>query len=303
MMGEGIAGDSDHDSDVDIAIQEAVEEQQRKQQEAKKDEGKLGMSDMEMRMGGLRMGGGKGQPPRSMMPKVRRGTKACNTGPKGVKADYEEAKLIMQFKHLREAMRAERELKKKALGKTDFSEVARNAEKGNEKREDEDEDEDEDDEDDEIFQKYKQQTLDLIKNSLPTYGRFYRVMRESFISETESEHELVHVVVHLYENHIPACIRLNLILEDIAPQFSHVKFIRCRSKDLVDSFSAIALPMLLVYRGGKVIHTLPQVSKHFPRKWEDKDVVKFLAQKGILNEAIYKVPARTQKQKRLEKEY
>jgi len=151
--------------------------------------------------------------------------------------------------------------------------------------------------------RYKQQRIDLIKNSLPTYGRFYRVKRDEFISETEKEHELIHVVVHLYQNTIPACIRLNLILEDIAPQFTHVKFIRTRSTDLVESFSNVALPMLLVYRGGEVVHTIPQVSKHFPRKWEDKDVVAYLAKKGILNKQAYKPPRQSKKDIRLKEDY
>mmetsp|Transcript_12989 Transcript_12989/g.15401 ORF Transcript_12989/g.15401 Transcript_12989/m.15401 type:complete len:304 (+) Transcript_12989:108-1019(+) len=303
MMGDEIEPEDDHDSDIDVAIQEALEEDERKAQEAKKDEGVLGMGDMEMRMAGGGKGG-RGGPPAGMMPKIRRGTKACNTGPKGVKADYEEAKLIMQFKNLRKAMRAERELKKRAKGKEDFSHVAnQNLPQKSTNRDDEDEDEDEDEEDDEIFRKYKQQRIDLIKNSLPTYGRFYRVKRDEFISETEKEHELIHVVVHLYQNTIPACIRLNLILEDIAPQFTHVKFIRTRSTDLVESFSNVALPMLLVYRGGEVVHTIPQVSKHFPRKWEDKDVVAYLAKKGILNKQAYKPPRQSKKDIRLKEDY
>ena len=150
--------DSDPDSDVDVKIQEAIEEAQRKEEEAKiHKQSTVGEVDLDMRMGG------KGGPPTSMMPKIRRGSKAANTGPKGVKADYEESKLILQCKNLRAAMRAEREKKKKAHGKTDFS-AAVAALQLQKKEGGEDSDEDED-EDDEFFQKYKQEKLELIRNS------------------------------------------------------------------------------------------------------------------------------------------
>eukprot|EP00954_Amorphochlora_amoebiformis_P007147 555444-Amorphochlora_amoeboformis.AAC.1 len=292
--------ESDPDSDVDVKLQELAEEYERKAAEAKQDEGKIKDGDLDMRMGGK--GGG---PPAGMMPKVRKGSKASNTGPKGVKADYEEAKMIQAFKNLRAAMRAEREIKKKATGKTNFVAAVNKAEKGASTRQggDEDEDEDFDEDDDEFFDKYKKQQIELIKNSLPTFGSFNRVSRTAFIQETEKEHDLVYIVVHLYRNHIPSCIRLNLILEDLAPQFHHVKFLRTRANDLVEGFSDIALPMLLVYRGGDVAHTIPQVTKHFPRGWEDKDVVEFLAKKGILNKNIYQPPKRGSKGRKLKQDY
>jgi len=301
-MGDTVdTGDVEYDSDVEVAVQEAMEEQQRKEQEAKVDEGKIAPGELDMRMTG------KSGPPPGMMPKIRKGTKACNTGPKGVKADYEEAKLIQQFKNFRMAMRAERELKKKAYGRTDYSQALQKNQSQDQPEEEKDSDLDEDDEDDAFFQQYKQQKLDMVKNSLPTYGKFYRVKKNEFIRETEHEHELIHVVVHLYKNYIPACVRLNLILEDIAPQFTHVKFIRCRSDDLLESFSDTALPMLLVYRGSNIVHTIPQVSKYFPKsrtlKWDDEDVVKYLGEKGILNQAIYEKVKVSKREKRLKDDY
>lgn len=302
---------SEPDEEELAEMEQELRELEAVERERAGQEGVINPGDVE-----LRRGGAAPKPPSGMMPehKVRksRNGKAANTGPKGVKADYEEAKFIRQFKLLRAQMRRERELRKRAHGKTLFTagdlaaggsgadgktpamgQEGGGAEgKGGDSDEESDEesDSDLDDEDDAFFQKYKRDKINLIKNSLPTFGKFYRVERAAFIKETEDVHELAWVVVHLYENHLSPCIKLNLILEDLAPQFNHVKFIRVRSTDLVENFASVALPLLMLYRGGKVVKNLPRFHMMLKHKWEDADVVRQLAKEGVLNQALYKPP-------------
>jgi len=116
----------------------------------------------------------------------------------------------------------------------------------------EDEDEEEDEEEDEAFQQYKTQRIRAIQNSLPSYGTHDRVNFSELANIVKLENEYVNVVVHLYQNNIEACVKVNLAMEALAPQFPHVHFVRIRSDEAIKKYNIAGLPTILVYRNGIV---------------------------------------------------
>jgi len=156
-------------------------------------------------------------------------------------------------------------------------------EKKSQEDEEEDEEEEDNDEDDETFQQYKMQRIRSIQNSIPVFGDFKRLTLQEFAALSKGENEFVNLVVHIYENNLEACVRTNLALEKMAPQFPHVHFVRIRRTEAMPNYSTNGLPTLLVYRNGKLIHSFIRLTDLVGKaKFNEVDLAKFLASKNVL---------------------
>jgi len=263
------------------------------------------------------------KPPEAM--KVR--GDAHNTGVKGVKADYEEAKKNMMTQRFREQLRYQRELKRRAEGKgaidikalEEAERKAREAEKPklkvpepkrkarslSESEEDSEFDSEFDEEDEEALAEYTRKRLadlQLLRNSLPTYSTYDRVSFAELQKTVKETHELVPILVHVYENDVEACARLHIALEELAPQLPHVRLLRIRASEAfpskertsgglpvhreAGSYSKAGLPTLLVFRDGKMVHSvICPVEEDFPKgdaQSEPKEVAKYLVKLGVV---------------------
>jgi len=139
--------------------------------------------------------------------------------------------------------------------------------------------------DDEAFQAYRDQRINLVRSALPTFGTYFRVETvEMLRAHIQTTHELCYVICHVYANHVPACARLHLVLEDVARQFPQVKFLRVRSEDTMSNFHDLGLPCLMIYRGGTCLETFMSVGKEIGAI-TDPNVVAFLARHGVLKSA------------------
>jgi hypothetical protein len=84
---------------------------------------------------------------------------------------------------------------------------------------------------------------------------------------------------------VARCTQLNVALEDLAPQFDHVKFVRIRSSEVFKNgkFSKAGLPTLLVYRGGKMVKEfIVPATADFPKEIKPKEVAQWLHKQDIL---------------------
>ena len=261
-------------------------------------------------------GGGGGGPPPEMQLRAGEGGKSANTGPKGVKADYEEAKRNAINTHMRETMRAARRVREQVLGKQEFAvhvpelpterEEARKARKAGrgrvadksrvktrEEHEREeaaakDSDEDSSDlsglsDDEDTFNAYKMQRLQYFHDSLPSFGTFERVSVEGIAAALKKTHDSTVTIVHLYENDLETCTALNLVFEDIAPSFKHVQFVRCRATEAMPNFKKVGLPALMIYRGTEQVDTMLRFVQPLGRNFSDADVVARLEEKKLLS--------------------
>lgn len=68
------------------------------------------------------------------------------------------------------------------------------------------------------------------------------------------------------------------MLEDLAPQFTHIRFLRVWRLDLFTSYPAAGLPTLLVYKGGEqVMSRIHAEDPKWPRSYKGKEVAQYLA--------------------------
>eukprot|EP00823_Brevimastigomonas_motovehiculus_P001993 TRINITY_DN1293_c0_g1_i1.p1 TRINITY_DN1293_c0_g1~~TRINITY_DN1293_c0_g1_i1.p1 ORF type:complete len:372 (-),score=137.07 TRINITY_DN1293_c0_g1_i1:310-1425(-) len=213
--------------------------------------------------------------------------KASNTGPKGVRRDYEEAKLNLKGVKTRQKVVTSHAIKRSTEGPTLFT-VDDNAKNEDTKEEskqskESDKEKDDEDDDDEAFKLYKLQRLKDIKSTLPSYGTFKRVDFDEMSSVINTESEFVFVVVHLYQNYIEACCQINDAIEQLAPQFPHAHFIRIRSKEAISAYSDTGLSTLMIYRNKEMIHSFIRVQDQLKSKDIDERVLgRFLAEHGVL---------------------
>lgn len=216
---------------------------------------------------------------------------SANTGPKGVKADFEEAKANLRDIRMMAKMRQFRDVDRMANGPSDLSGFKEHvghtpAPKTRAEEEDEDSSSDsfsDEDSDDEAFQRYKLERIQQVQNSLPSFGTHDRIETNNALAgAVKNVHELVYVLVHVYENNSPACTSLNLCMESLAPQFTHIKFCRIRSSDCMKNFNRQGLPTLMIYRGGKPVKTFIRVHDTIPPPFSDLKLAQFLQKEGIL---------------------
>lgn len=132
----------------------------------------------------------------------------------------------------------------------------------------------------------------------PSFGTFDRVSMLDIADMLRETQDEVITLVHLYENvgnlfvallavcvsialcecfqHIEDCVRLNLIFEDLAPQFTHVRFVRLRSQDAKEGFSQEGLPALLTYKGKEKHKSYARICPNHVPTVSDAAVMKFL---------------------------
>jgi len=217
-----------------------------------------------------------------------------NTGPKGVLSDFDLAKQNLAKKRLMEKLRSEKQTERMANGFKDLSvlanptEVTDSKQKGNEKNKakaedgEEEEEEEEEEEQDEAFQQYKLQRIHAIQNSLPSYGTHNRVDFNELANILKEENEFVNIVVHLYQNNIEACVKVNLAMETLAPQFPHVHFVRIRSDEAIKKYNVAGLPTILVYRNGVLKNSFIRIIDELGINIDATKLAKFLASHNIL---------------------
>tara|TARA_R110002050_G_scaffold196108_1_gene330999 strand:- start:1123 stop:2049 length:927 start_codon:yes stop_codon:yes gene_type:complete len=186
-----------------------------------------------------------------------------NVGVKGVLADYNEWREEVIQENKEKAITQMAELERKALrSKYDQSLPQNNAQvereraeeesKKNRIRKDKDEDYDslDDSDDDDYFLEWKRKkALDVI-NSIPVFGTYREIGVDEYVSSVDNEHESVHVVIHLYENDVPACRSVNHCLSSLAHKYPRVKFLYILASQAQENWVRKALPTVLVYKAG-----------------------------------------------------
>lgn len=130
------------------------------------------------------------------------------------------------------------------------------------KKEIDDEDE-EDDEDREFLEELRKTWLrDLMgKSSKPLFGVVKEVGSDNFLEEIDCEDPRVIVVVHLYEPTVSSCTRMNRFIEEMARTMTELKFLRMHASRNEIELDRMTLPILNIYRGGKIVTVLAGIAE------------------------------------------
>lgn len=256
--------------------------------------------NLDVRMSAMMSGNSGQQQPPSGMRMQQPHQQSSQTGSKGVRQDYQRSKYHLQNTKMRESMRTEKELNRQAgidRGVTQatvdhiYQQVQQQKKQNGveeESKQQPQSDSDLDDDEAELLQ-LQQQRMSTLQASLPTFGTYNRVLSMAdFSSCVKSLHPAVYCITHIYENHLPVCTRLNLVLESLAQQFQHVCFLRIRSADMFTGkkYNEVGLPTVIVYKNGDMVENAVRFSDALPDKGQstftDYDVAAVLATKGIL---------------------
>jgi len=123
----------------------------------------------------------------------------------------------------------------------------------------------EDDLDERMFQKYREQRMGelLEKQQKEKFGEVVHVKQDEYVKEiTEASQGETVVFVHLYQDSIPECKRLNMVMTELAHRHKAVKFTKIRATDANAEYPDSALPTLLVYRLGMVVDRMVAFKTH-----------------------------------------
>lgn len=203
---------------------------------------------------------------------------STNTGPKGVLKDWQ------RFKQLETEKRREQEEERLALMKK-LSLTCRSTL---------DDEKDKKDDgfselmSDEFLAQYRKQRMqEMISNSstLPKFG-FVQDLKngDQFLEAVDSENKAVTVVVHIYEEKVPACKAMNSCLVELSREYVQVKFCKLLSTaaGMSSHFKSGGVPALLVYKSGQVIGNFVRITDELTDEFYTGDVENFLIEHGMI---------------------
>lgn len=219
---------------------------------------------------------------------------ACNTGVKGVLADYKEAKAqkIADYEIQEEIKEILIEQVANGVsmrpGETSISAASMNLLKQQQRDvEDRGNKDDDDGEDLEFIANYRQNRLAQMKYSttFPSFGSISEVDPFEFADEIDKTDPRAYLVVHMYEPGIPECKKVNRFLEGLARDMPWVRFLRLHAMKANMNIDHIALPIVMVYKAGELEQNFCRVQDDLPKDFTAADVRWLLENCGLVDPA------------------
>lgn len=207
---------------------------------------------------------------------------AANTGPKGVIRDWQ------RYKQLETEQRNHQELEKLELIKK-LSITSRTNKEDEEAKKQQQLDEElaELMSDDFLLEYQKKRIAEMlaITGNLPTFGMVTELNSgDEFLKTVDSEQKSVTVIIHVYNQKLPACNKMNGALNELASQYTHVRFCKMLSSvaGLSKTFKSSGVPALLVYKAGNMIGNFVRITDDLSDEFNSSDVESFLIEVGML---------------------
>lgn len=207
---------------------------------------------------------------------------AANTGPKGVIRDWQ------RYKQLETEQRNHQEQEKLELIKK-LSITARTNREDEEAKKQQQLDEELEElmNDDFLLEYQKKRIAEMlaITGNLPTFGTLAELNSgEEFLKMVDSEQKTVTVIIHVYNQKLPACNKMNEALSELATQYTHVRFCKMLScvAGLSMTFKSNGVPALSVYKAGNMIGNFVRVTDDLSDEFNSSDVESFLIEVGML---------------------
>ncbi|KAL3313931.1 hypothetical protein Ciccas_007460 [Cichlidogyrus casuarinus] len=211
--------------------------------------------------------------PPSDAPKYEIRHNGPQTGPKGVKADYEIYKLMEYHRKKAEQEKFLKSINEHALTSLTYREEKALLESKNS-----------DDEDEFLSEFRKRRIKEMLDTSkLPRFDRVISLNTENFVDEIDKTHPAISVVVHLYEKS-PVCDKINLIFDHLCQQFVHTKFCRMKatSASMSYEFTTKGVPTVLVYKNKEMVGNILRPDKDLESNFNSQDFENLLVEYGYL---------------------
>ncbi|KAG9288930.1 hypothetical protein G9A89_019552 [Geosiphon pyriformis] len=198
------------------------------------------------------------------------------TGPKGVLADHAFHQQMIRERQVASIASHNQHMQSKAFTTTSYreDELKKNSD---EALLEEFENLSSDEEEKEALRKYREKRLKEInvgefsKGDNPRFGSLKEISANQYVKAIDNEANNVAIVLHLYENFIPQCRRMNECLALLARKYVQVKFLRILAREL--EFDPVGLPAILVYKNGTLIANLVKITEQIGEADFDPDTV------------------------------
>ncbi|RUP44573.1 thioredoxin-like protein [Jimgerdemannia flammicorona] len=115
-------------------------------------------------------------------------------------------------------------------------------------------DELEDEEDDRVVQEYRMKRMEEMRAmaAKEKFGDLVQINKPDFVREVTEASKECCIVVHLFDNAIPACKLMNAHLTELAQRYKAVKFLKIVGDQCIPNYPDRNLPTLLVYGEGDI---------------------------------------------------
>lgn len=145
----------------------------------------------------------------------------------------------------------------------------------------------EDDLDQEALLQYKLQKMKIMEENRPRYGDTKEVTAWTFEKEVDGAPKNVWVVIHVYQDYMERCARMNYAIAQVAKSYPNIKFLRARSDRLgLDSYPEIGLPTFIVFKNGQQLQNHIAVHEQIGNPFEVKDVEAFLIKNKVIQPIV-----------------
>ena len=208
---------------------------------------------------------------------------STNTGPKGVIKDWQ------RFKQLEVERRTENEKERAELMKKLSMTVKSALDEEREKAAMDDPDLAELLDDDFLltYQKHRMQEMLQQTEHNKKFGElFYLNNGQELLDAVDKEHKAVKIIVHIYENSVPACRLMNEALKVLAAVYVTVKFcsIIGSQAGMSRDFKINGVPAILIYKNGQVVGNFVRLTDDLGQEFDAEDVQSYLVEHGMLED-------------------
>lgn len=216
------------------------------------------------------------------------GGKAMQTGPKGVKADYEQAKKDWAEIRYQQNLQHQLNIDRITHGVTivEFEDEAPPPEGHTIELNQYESDDDEllEGFEEDFMAQYREKRMAQLQEAAtrPLFGEIKEVVMNSYIEQVDKCDPRVCVVVHIYCETRKECRSTNRTLELIARSHPRVKFLRMNVRESPLEIDPLVLPMFNVYKGGELSECIA-VKEELGMNFEVGDLEWLLENHGVLD--------------------
>ncbi|XP_017772860.1 PREDICTED: phosducin-like protein [Nicrophorus vespilloides] len=210
---------------------------------------------------------------------------STNTGPKGVIKDWQ------RFKQLEAEKRVDDEKERIELMKKLTLTVQSALDEEKAKNEDPDLAELLNDDFLLNYQKQRmQEMLQQTEHNLKFGKLIYLNNGDEYLDAIDNENKAVKIVVHIYENNVPACRLMNEAFEELSKIYQSVKFcaIIGSHAGLSRCFKNNGVPAILIYKAGQVVGNFVRLTDDLGNDFDVEDVQGYLVEHGMLDDKTCK---------------
>ncbi|KAL2314917.1 Phosducin-like protein C2A9.09 [Schizosaccharomyces pombe] len=145
----------------------------------------------------------------------------------------------------------------------------------------------EDEEDDEFLQMYRNKRMQEWKDQMSKakFGSVYPISKPEYTAEVTDASKEVFVVVHMFQDSLPACKLLAAILERLAPMYPQIKFVKIPGKQAVENYPEAMMPTLLIYGHGDLQQQILTLATLGGMNTSVVDVAEALVRAGALKDS------------------